>query len=266
MVKKLIKYDFKAFGKIMFPAYLVLLGVAALYRFVSIFESDTTYYNIFNVSAISIVVISVIVCAVMTVIVSIVRFYKGLYTAEGYLSFTLPVTPSAHIWSKLIVSLIFDALTAVVSFLVLAITTAGELFVEIIKAALYQLKDVFVKIGGQSPLYVIEIILLTIVAAATAHLLMFMCISIGQIAKKHKILAALGIYFAIYVVKQILGTVFLASGVTSNFFMDVTEFISKHTHSFFHLFFCGLIVLEALFGALYFIITRLMMKKHLNLE
>ena len=266
MVKKLIKYDFKAFAKVMFPAYVVILGVAALYRFVSIFESDTTAYGIYNGSAISIVVISVIVCIVMTGIISIVRFYKGLYTAEGYLSFTLPVTPSAHIWSKLIVSLIFDALTLVVSFLVLAIATLGETFVEIMKAAFYMAKNFFSRIGGQSPLYVVEMIILVIVALVAAHLLAYMCISIGQVAKKHKILAALGIYFAIYVVKQILGTIFIASGVTTDMFRNIGEFIQNHPYGAAHLIICGYALLQAALGVLYFFITRLMMKKHLNLE
>ncbi len=266
MVKKLIKYDFKSFGKILFPAYVVLLGVAALYRLLSLFETDSTSYRIFNASAIVILVVAGIVCSVMTVIVSIVRFYKGLYTAEGYLSFTLPVTPAAHIFSKLITSLIFDALTLVVSFAALAVATAGEVFAEIVKAGLYLIKYGFKTVGGQSPLYVVEVVVLALVAAATAHLLMFMCISIGQTAKKHKILAALGIYFAIYVVKQILGTLFIAQGVVSDLFGNLARFAAEHSHAFLHLFFCGGIVLEFAFGVLYFVITRLMMKRHLNLE
>ena len=266
MVKKLIKYDFKAFAKIMFPAYLVLLGVGALYRFITIFETDGLFYTIFNGSAISILVISMIVCSVMTYIVSVVRFYKGLYTAEGYLSFTLPVTPAAHIFSKLVTTLIFDVLTAAASFLAIVIATAGETFVEIMKAEFYLIGKIFSKVGGQSAIYIIELVILVFVVAATSHLLTFMCISIGQLVNKHKVLLAVGIFFGFYLVRQILGTMFIAIGAVTSFFADIAKFAADNPYTFFHLLFCGIIVLGLILGGVYFFVTKRIMTKRLNLE
>ncbi len=266
MVKKLIKYDFKAFAKVMLPIYIVLLGIAALYRIVSIFESNSVFYSIFNVSAVTILIISASACVLITFIISIVRFYKNLFTAEGYLSFTLPVTPTAHIVSKLTVSLIFDVLTILTVAAAGIIATAGELFIEIVKAGLFLVKRLFGSIGVQSPIYVIELILLSIVAAAAAHLLTYMCVSVGQLAKKHKVLAALGIYFGIYVAKQIVATLFLARGAQGEIFAEIADYIIREPKTSAHLIFCGAIILEAALGAVYFIITRRMMSCHLNLE
>ncbi len=266
MVKKLIKYDFKSFAKIMVPIYLVLIGVAALYRFISVFETRSTFYDVFNGSAIFLLVLTLVFCFVLTFIVSVVRFYKGLYTAEGYLSHTLPVTPASHIFSKLTVSLIFDVFTVLVAVLTLAIATAGETFVEIMKAAFYLAKRFFRFIGAQGALYVIEALVALIVALAAAHLLMYMCISIGQLAKKHKVLAAVGVYFAIYVVKQMIGTLILAIGATSDLFVKIAGFVRAHPYGASHAIILGAMLTALIFGALYFFITHFIMKKHLNLE
>ena len=36
---------------------------------------------------------------VLTLVVSLVRFYQGMYSSEGYLSHTLPVTPTRFLAS-----------------------------------------------------------------------------------------------------------------------------------------------------------------------
>ena len=266
MVKKLIKYDFLAFAKVMLPIEIVLLGVAAIYRIVSLFETRSTAYEIFNVSTIIILCITVATAFIMTFIYSIVRFYKNLYTAEGYLSFTLPVTPAAHVASKLIVSLIFDAVTVVCAFAAFGIATAGEVFVEVIKAGAFLYGKAAEEIGGQLAAYVVEFIVTVIISAATAHLLTFMCVTLGQTARRHKILAAVGIYFAIYVAKQILGTIFISTGVTTAFFDDIGRFISQSPRLSVHLFFAVACIVEAALGVIYFAVTKSMMKKKLNLE
>ena len=266
MVKKLIKYDFMAFAKVMLPIEIALLGVAALYRLVSIFESRTTAYEIFNTSAIIILIIAAAAAFLMTFIYSVVRFYKNLYTAEGYLSFTLPVTPSAHIASKLIVSLIFDAVTIVCAFAAFGIATAGEVFAETMKAGFFLYGKAAEMIGGQLAAYVAEFIVVVIVASATAHLLTYMCITIGQIARRHKILAAVGIYFAIYVAKQITGTVFITTGVTTGFFADLERFAANNPRLAVHLGLASAFIVEAVFGVVWFAVTQTVMKKKLNLE
>ncbi|MBR6918532.1 MAG: hypothetical protein IKN38_10145 [Clostridia bacterium] len=266
MVKKLIKYDFMSFAKVMLPIEIVLLGIAALYRILSFFETDSVTYDIFNVSAIVIFSIATFASFLITFILSIVRFYKNLFTSEGYLSLTLPVTTQAHIVSKLIVSLIFDLIALVCAGVAFCIATAGDVLVEVTKAAFFLFGKAEYVIGGQIWLYVIEAVVLALVAAASMHLLTYMCISIGQTAKKHKILPAVGIYFGVYVAKQIVGTVFITTGVTTNMFRDIGRFITDNPRTATHLVFAVSILVELVLSAVYFIVTRLMMKKKLNLE
>ena len=51
---------------------------------------------------------------VTSFIMMIIRFYKNLLTSEGYLMFTLPVSVSKLIWSKLIVIVIWMILSVIV--------------------------------------------------------------------------------------------------------------------------------------------------------
>ena len=266
MVRKLIKYDFKAFAKIMLPVYFALIGVAAVYRIMSIFENDSTFYAFLNGSGIAIIVISIGVAFVLTFIFSVVRFYKNLFTTEGYLSFTLPVTPAAHIFSKLIVALIFDALTFVASIAAVSVAMFGETFVEVAKAAGYLLKGFYKAIGPQGPLFTAGFILLALISTATAHLLVYMCISIGQMANRRKMLLAIGIYFGIYVIKQTVYTVLMAFGTITGLFESIVMFFSESPKTAFHLFFCGAILIYSLFAMLYFFISHRLIKKRLNLE
>lgn len=266
MVKKLIKYDFKAFAKVMLPVEIVMLGVALLYRIVAIFENDSVAYDIFNVSAIIILVIAAVTALLMTFIFSIVRFYKNLFTTEGYLSFTLPVTAGAHIISKLIVSLIFDLITLLTLFVSFFIATFGEVFSECLKAGLFLYGKAFDTLHGDLVLYTIELIVLVIAASVAAHLLTFMCVAVGQTAKKHKILLAVGIYFGIYVLKQILGTIFITTGTVTDMFDNIRVFISNHPRGAIHSFFGIMFAVELVFSVVYFFVARSMMKKKLNLE
>lgn len=266
MVKKLIKYDLMAFAKVMLPIEIALLGVAALYRFVSLFENESTAYSIFNVSTIIILVIASLTALLMTTIYSMVRFYKNLYTQEGYLSFTLPVTPSAHIVSKLVVSFIFDIVTLVTVFVSFCIATAGDVLTECFKAGGYLFSKIAEKIGGQTPLYIVEFIVMLIVYILAFHLLTYMCISIGQCANKHKVLLAVGIYFAVYTAKQIAGTIFIAVGVSTNLFIDIENFVVNNLRLSAHLGMIGFTFLELILGSVYFFVTKNLMKKKLNLE
>ena len=77
---------------------------------------------------------------------------------------------------------------------------------------------------------------------------------------------AIGIYFAIYTAKQIAGTIFIATGVSTSLFDDIEKFIVNNLRLSAHLGFCIFALIELILGTVYFLVTRNMMKKKLNLE
>ena len=103
MVKKLFKHEILAYFRMLMPVYIILCLTATMSRILQFFEESAIsgiYETVFG-STIIIYFISVAAALMLPTIFIIVRFYKNMYSAEGYLTHTLPVTVDAHILIKL---------------------------------------------------------------------------------------------------------------------------------------------------------------------
>ena len=272
MVRKLIKYDFRSYLRLLLPVQLILIGFAAFNRVIQFFEpvqGATTSSNVYStvfVSSLVLYIIAIIVCIIMTVAVGIIRFYQGMYTNEGYLSHTLPVTPSQHIFAKLLTSVIFCLGTDLAVFLSFMVITAGDVNIEVFKAFFYLAQKYFERLGANGAFYALEAIVLLCVMVLHLFLQLYFCISVGQLAKKKKVLLAFGVYFGIYVVKQILGTVFIIIQVMDYKWMQaIAKWIDLHLKASVHIFMCSDIVITAVLALVYFLISKYIMSKKLNL-
>lgn len=271
MVKKLIKYEMLYYLRTLLPAELILLGMALLVRFVQFFENDSIVYSIVSGSSLITYVVAILVLLVMMFVMAIKRFYQNLYTAEGYLSFTLPVNHSEHIFSKLFSAVVMSVITGVIVISSVFIATAGELAVEIMKAGTYLFKALTDFASWHTPLFIIELVIFIIVGLSCGYLLYYTCITAGQMAKKNRVLAAFGAYFAYYIATQAVETVFVIVAVIfSRPFEKLMEnigiFAMEHTIATIHIVLISITVFYALFGVLYYFLTHLIMKKRLNLE
>ena len=266
MVKKLIKYDFSSYFKLLFPVQLVLIGIAALNRIVQIFENDSSPYSIIFYSSLILYIISIIVLMVMTTIVAIVRFYQGMYTKEGYLSHTLPVTPTQHIWAKLLTSVLFIFGSLIAIFLSFNVITLGDVNIEIYKALGYWLKDFFTVFKGNGILYVVEFLSVILIAVVTEFLRYYFCISVGQLVSKKRILLAFGVYFGLYALSQVFGTiVVILITISPSWLVSLGSWLTAHPNAAVHIILCVTFVVELVLAALYFLFTKLIMSKKLNL-
>ena len=270
MVGKLFKYEFLSFMRAVLPYQILMPSAALLLRIVQIFESDTAAYNTVFISSLVMFIISIAVALVMTFATAITRYYKNLFTYEGYLSFTLPVTESAHIFAKLSVSVLWIIISAFVIIASISIATMGEVFVEICKAVAYMTEYLFTHGKWDFVFFIIEFVILAICLVSTALLLFYGCVTVGQLAKKNRILAAFGAYFGYYVITQILGTIFIAIYATSEAFRDflsrIVDLLSEYPIDALHIFMWIGIVFAALLGTLYFTISHRIMSRRLNLE
>lgn len=271
MVGKLIKHEMNAFSRSMLPMEIILLGIAVLTRFVQIFETESRVYDIVRGSAVVVLVIAIVVSLVMSVVVSIKRFYTNMFTSEGYLTMTLPVKPVWHIVSKLtvaVISLLATLLTACVS---LSIAALGDMLIEVFKAIGYLWRIFYSHCGAHSILYCVEIVICALSVMAYLFLLFYGCISIGQTAKKRRVLAAFGVYFAYYILTQILGTVIIII-VSSEpqWLMDLGyemgKWATKHPIAAAHSLIWGITVFCGVLSAIWFLINRYVLKNRLNLE
>ena len=268
MVRKLMKYDFLSYLRSLIPMDIILLAVAVLTRLIQFFEDDSTSYRILIISSVTALAIASIVAAVMTVVLCVSRFYRNLFAAEGYLSLTLPVTHGQHIFAKTLSSVIVSAITTVSIVLAWAIASAGELLAEIVKAGAYLLRLLAQEIGaGKVTLWSVESLVLLVTGTAAVYLMFYFCLTVGQTAKKNRILAAAGVLFALYLLTQIIGTVCI---VISFAHPEIPEKIMKWLQNMKEnavtFILSAAIVIYVILGTVYGLLVRVIMRKKLNVE
>lgn len=269
MVKKLFKHEFLAYARVMSIVYIILLTVATANRIIQIFEADTTAYTI--ISSISGITygISIFMAFIYTFWMSIVRFYRNLFTAEGYLTLTLPVTATQHIIVKVVTAVAFGFITVLVALLSGCIASMGELLVEIWKALIYLFKETFEEHGIQTVLVGIGLTILLLVGTFTNTLLYNMFVAIGQLSKKNRVHAAFGAYFVFYIISQVVVTVIGIgfSNLAFNGVLDkIVTWIDRNPYTATHIGIWVGILLTIIFGYIEFIVTKTIITKKLNLE
>lgn len=273
MVKKLLKHELGSYIRILLPTNAIILIVAVVARIIQFFESDTVAYNIIFWSSMLAVFVGIMASMFMTIAVAVIRFYKNFFTAEGYLTFTLPVTPAQHITVKLLGAVIFELISVGTALLSLIIISAGDVLVEVIKAAVYLISQFFSNAGAEIAtnfvFYGIEMLILVAVSGILGVLVYYTCISIGQMARKNRIFMAVLTYFGYYMLCQILSTILMViftvlelSGVLEPIFI----FFSNHELAGIHIILCTGIVLYTGLSLLFFFINKKIITKKLNLE
>ena len=273
MVGKMIKYDFRSFFRILFPMQLIVIGIAGLNRIVQIFETDSSTYSTVFISSVVLLSVACVVALVMSYVVAIVRFYQGLYSSEGYLSHSLPVTATQHIWSKLIVSILFELGTLFAIFISVNIATAGDVGIELYKAGGYLFKRYMEYAGINGILYILEALIFVLVGLCCSLLMMYFCISIGQLVNRKKLLLAFGVLFGLYMLGQILATIVIILGpiviqvpAIEAFLQDIVDWGAAHPLATGHIVAWIVILAEAVLSFVYFLISERIMTKRLNLS
>lgn len=277
MVKKLFKHEIAYYTRSMLPIYGILLAIAAVSRVIQFFEADNTLYNTLNVISILSYVVGIIAVFAMTMVFTITRYYRNLFTSEGYLSFTLPVTPTQHILTKLSTAVITHIASLVVVLISLCIITAGDVLIEVCKAISYiyqlipdRLAVTFKETTAAEwqlniPLFILEFGLLVLVMYLYQMLLFYGCITVGQMSHKNRVLAAVGVYFGYYMATQAIGTaiVIVAQFLPWETFSDI--FFAAPIGSV-HVLAIAYILLNLLIATALFFVSRYIVRHKLNLE
>ena len=282
MLLKLFKYDFKASARFGVPLLIaiaamtilgcistaVTVGNAGAESFETAtnapFEEMLIFFGMGGLVLISFALAGA--AAVMSVLL-VVQFYRSTVSDEAYLTFTLPVTSAQILWSKLLNTVVWSLFAGLALFLAGAailgtgITTAGvaEDFVNTFGELFAFLHSMV----GQSGLTVFLCCILGAAAFVSSYLMVFMAITFGSvIVRKHKALAAVAMIFVIN---------FITSGITSVMqFVLLGDFTIKSVmyDGMFALnnFLVSSIILYAATAVIYFLVTRYMMEKKLNLD
>ncbi len=275
MVKKLFKHEFSALFRLWMPMHIILLAVALFGRALQLFEQESDSYDIIFGTTLVTYIVTNIAVIVLTLVFGITRFYKNLFTAEGYLSFTLPVTATQHILVKVLVAGAFMVGSFLMEFVSLAIFTFGESFGRILEMIGNALTFLTENVGIANAItYIAEGILLILLYILMEFLLYYFCIAIGQTFKKNRVAGAVAVYFIHYVVVEVLQTFILipftillsTDFFEAEIFTLIGTFTEQHPHTTAHIVIWIIILFTFLVTNLYFFVTRYIMRNKLNLE
>ena len=270
MVKKLLKHEFKYYIRTFGLFLPIVLVVAVVNRVFRLFDDSNVINRIIISSSATVLAVSCMALLVLSTVVGIVRFYKNMYSAEGYLTFTLPITNAQHIFVKLLAAVACQAVCSLVVVAAVCIASAGDALKTFWFGFSYAMGEIFGTCGAVNTIvYILEMILLIICSAAASMLLFYACITVGQTAKKNRIIKAVGAYFVWYLASQVFSTVVMISiTITglSNGFAGIAMFVANHPFAAIHIFLVGATLFAAGLAALFWYVTQRIMTTKLNLE
>ena len=259
MLKKLYKYEFYALFRNLMPIYAAVVGFALLV------DIKKDIFNVLIGFIGTFYVISIIAAFIVSFVVVVMRFYKNLLSHEGYLTFTLPFTPTQHIVCKLLCGVAVIIISFVIVLLSLGILGAGtELMSEIIKI----IKTAFLSAGqmyssARLASFFAQLGIMIIVALFQSLLMFYAAIAIGQ-QFRSKIGGAVVAFICLYAASQVIST------------LELTVFALFNIENIDNYFDSGLdavqsflimpFIVSLILSTAYFIITRHFLTKKLNLE
>ena len=234
MLGKLIKYEFKAVNRLMIPLHLGLIAITIFGRFYVQLALNRPRFNDGNVwmtfadtSLIIFYVIALVAIALITSIyLSILRFQKNLFTDEGYLMHTLPVSVHEQIWGKLIVTTVWIAIDTVLLILSILVMLLNK---DLISAVFDEVPTLFISFRdnfGVSPVAAgLVWIPLFVLSEMASILIYYMCITIGHSFHTHKILSSVGIFVGVTILSNVIAGIL--TGITATTYSTGTSLFSS---------------------------------------
>ena len=201
-----------------------------------------------------------------------IRYYKHFFSDEGYLTFTLPAKRSQLLASKTVNAVIWSVISILLLLVEVVIFTLAYAGLGRISAFISELSLIF-----QYPIfpsyvwYAVYAAILAFLTLASSWFqinIIYFCITMGAtLAKKHKILAAFGIYYATNMVLSFASQFLMVFAIvfineSSSFFERLSE-NAIWTMVAVLLFVASVII--AAIGAVFYAINLKRIKNNLNL-
>ena len=259
MLTKLLKHEFRATARIMGPLYLVLLAVALGFNFSArLMDTSNVVLNILAALVILAYVAAIIGVFIVAFILMLQRFYKNLLGDEGYIMFTLPASVHQHVWSKLIVSAVWFIATGVVVFLSVFVAAFNVSFLTDLMTAYYAVNGT---------VFALELLALMLAACMSFSLQFYAALAAGHSFANHKMALSVAFFFVFQFVVQMAGAIVLVlldEGPLHQFLLTLDFQLTGVAAVHFTM--VALLLLTVLYGAIFYIVTTITLKKRLNLE
>lgn len=290
MLGKLIKHEWKSVYKVGSILLLAMLAVTVIGCVVlqmpwlkDLFAGESNLGEVQEVILVFTLMISFILYIFLLVGITYgiliylgVHFYKTMYTEQGYLTNTLPVTPHQLLISKTLVSgiwyvlieiaVILSMVALVCSFVAGLGTTEGYTLAEALEMVWSEFSLVFEsEFKGTMIHFMIYMVVAMLISPFAAMLMIFGALTIGQLSRKHKaamgILAYFGISMVNMVISMIVSMIYSVSLVASS----INDPYAVNEMDMMGIYDASMVIVIVMAVVLYFI-SHYILSKKLNME
>lgn len=196
----------------------------------------------------------------------VVRFYKNLFTTEGYFSFSIPVKPTQHVWCKLICGTVMIIASLVVIFISLTINfIATDFGSDVVTVFLEMNKALDLIEKFHVTLFIIETVVISLLTIMVSILMFYCSISFGQ-SFKNKIGGSVISYVIINIILNAVSAFVSVFVTLGSFIFSGVGPVNIDPIWILHIAFYVGIAIQLGLGAAYFAITAYRTTKKLNLE
>ena len=270
MLGKLFKYDLKSLGRFIFPLYAVLFGSAVALRiFFELFGNGVDangasafVYRLLG-SVIAIVYALAILASIFGVYVVIaINYHKSLMSDRGYFYLTLPVSHDMHLVSKLLAGALLILLSAVVFMLSFLPLFIGNIQLPDIISVLNEVWETIRELFLSKNAWLI-MTFLALGYLFGIQILIFFCITVGQLIPNHRILGAFLAFIAHTILSRSIAGIFASAGLER---LNISVFDMSLVSEALSGIILRSIIYYLIIYVIEYLITRFVMKHKLNIE
>ena len=268
MFRLLLKHDWKSVRGILGLLCLICVcagalgGVALRMLIISMDQPEfSALRTVLAMGSVMACYIAIIICALGTLYFCIWRFYKSRYADEGYMTFTLPATAHQILLSGLtntILAMICAFAAVFVSvglFFFIGITAVEGFYDDMFQGIPYLWEEFRAAFSHEKSLF-LTMFLFAPVAAVAEIVIMMLSVTVGSVvARKLKVLAAIGIYYGIQV----------AVSIATSVLMVITGLTAVNSEALLDHFFLYPTILMAAMGVGAYFLMHWLASKKLNL-
>lgn len=205
MLGKLIKYDLKYAAKIFFLLHVIYLLICLVARFFYMdrlrFEEPVEPLVFSLILFVTLMTLLISALSIFTWMQVAFRFYRNLFSKEGYLSWTLPVSAPQHLWSKIISGYILMAADLLILSAGVLLLVTGDNVTSAYSMIADELEN---ELGFSLGSFVCLLFITCLINCLCTVIMLYFSILVGQLFPSHRVLGAIAAYFITSFVVQIL--------------------------------------------------------------
>lgn len=280
MLGKLIKHEWKAVWKVptlLIGILMIIAAIAGLTFSLPIWDSDWIGLPMSGIMLIMLFYVAMLGIGIGIAIYLAVRYYKSMFTDEGYLTHTLPVTARQILVSKVIVISVWELIGSIAVLVslgvfggvaVLSLASKEGEFATLVMEALKEVGQLWnMPFFKDFQLFGISTVGMELVSCFSGTMIIIASITMGQMIRKHRILGSVGAYFAISAVIQGIAMVIMfpitIKMITDNAFLYRFE---TSPFSFYTILWVVISIVYLAVGIGLYILSEYLLRRQLELE